>query len=158
MITSIPFSLNSFPVIPLASQDGENLHSMARLHPLRRATSSVFSAPRRKYSVTSTPVTPFRKALSSQVVNTRPLLRFTGGRGTGSPPSSSGHTGTISASGFCAMNFFTKLLMYSFFPCHRQGSPRRHNETNILLLFSMSGNISKAEKTVKRNRRLVPRC
>ena len=95
-IISMPFAINRLPVMPLLSQDGDQLHSMAILILFFNAISRVFSAPFKKYFVTSRPVTFLRSALSTQVSYTRPFKRFTAGRGTGRPPNNSGHTGMIS--------------------------------------------------------------
>ena len=129
MMTSIPFSTRSFPVNPRISQEGDQLQRMVFETLFSRASLRVFSAPAFKRLVTSFPVTFFLNFFSSQVKKARPFFRFIGGRGQGRPPSISGQIEMSSTSGLLLINFFMKELKYNFFPCQRQGTPRRHDET-----------------------------
>ena len=137
-MTSIPFSTRSFPVNPRISQEGDQLQRIAFETLFSRAILRVFSAPAFKRLVTSFPVTFFLNFFSLQVKKARPFFRFIGGRGQGRPPSISGQTEISSTSGLDLMNFFMKELKYNFFPCQRQGTPRRHDETRTFsFVFSI---------------------
>lgn len=136
LIISIPFSNKSRPVMPLASQLGDHWHRMAVLMRFSRHIARVAFAPFVKALVTSLPVTSFRNALSAQVWKTRPLTRFTGSRGTVSPPSISGHAPITMTSGLSASHRFTKEDRGHRLPCHRQGSPRRQDEMRIFLFMT----------------------
>ncbi len=101
-------------------QDGLPSLRMAMVQWFCCAIWSVFSAPRKKFSVTSLPST----------VRTRSPMISAGGRGVESPPSSSGHTGTSSY-------FSLSFLMDSFslfLPEYLQLTPSRQALTNIFCI------------------------
>ena len=134
LITFIPFSFNILPVIPVISQEGDHLHIMAVLQLFFKHIFNVFFAPNTKESVISSPVKLYLNDLSSQVVKTLPLDRLTGGRGIGNPPKISGHADIMLNFGLL-IYFFKKVLAYNFFPCQRQETPSKQDDTNMFSIF-----------------------
>ena len=126
---------NNLPVMPLRSQEGDHLHSIAILTFSFWTIFSVFFAPRIKCLVTFLPVICLRIFLSGQVSKTSPLRLLTGGRGVGNPPNVSGQTGISLVEGLFFWNFFTNELNGTFFPCQRQGIPSKQEDTNIFILI-----------------------
>ena len=137
LIISIPFAAKSLPVNPLLSQEGDHLQRKARLISSLTAICRTILAPFSKNLVTSSPVVSFLSSFSGLVKKARPLFLLIGGRGQVRPPSISGQTAISSIPVFFSRKRFIVGLIRSFFPCQRQGTPKRHDETSI---FSISMN------------------
>ena len=135
LITTISFSAKSLPVNPLLSQEGDHLQRKARLIFSFNAFCKTISAPFSKNSVTSDKVVSFLNSFSGLVKKARPPFLLIGGRGQVRPPNISGQTAISSKPAFSFKNFLITGLIRSFFPCQRQGTPKRHDETSI---FSIS--------------------
>jgi len=130
---SMPTPASIFPAMPVLSHEGDHLQRIARVHRRSSAMATVEAAPEINASVTSSPVTWARKALSAHVVYTRPRERLTGGRGQPSPASSSGQTGTSVSRGCSWTQRLTKELADSLRPCQRHGSPIRQRDTSTFM-------------------------
>lgn len=135
LIISIPFAAKSLPVNPLLSQEGDHLQRIARLIFPFNAFCRTISAPFFKNLVTSSPVVSFLNSFSGLVKKARPFLLLIGCRGQGRPPSISGQTEMSSIPAFSSRKRLITGLIRSFFPCQRQATPKRHDETSI---FSIS--------------------
>lgn len=139
LIISIPFAAKSLPVNPLLSQEGDHLQRKARLIFAFNAFCKTISAPFSKNLVTSARVTEFLNSFSGLVKKALPFLLLIGGRGQGKPPSISGQAAMSSTPAFSFKNFLITGLIRSFFPCQRQATPKRQDETNIFSIFMDKG-------------------